>query len=207
MNGVAAPMQLLPCVPSTGAFSVTDQPISAAGTTGPDPTVGRMLALVLIAHFLWNFLVPAHDYQLRTEQVMTMAFYFGMVVGLFAFRRVIPAPPFSIALAAGIALFRVPPHRGRLVDGPLCLFAAAAMNESRVASPDKRERRPGCSEPLTECRCAQAGFTSIRHADPRIPGKVPRRFESNPQYSPQLPAPCSYGFSARFAAGISVLRR
>jgi hypothetical protein len=83
---------------------MSDQPTNAAGKTGANPTVGLLLALVLIAHFLWNFLVPAHEYPLRTEQVMTMAFDLGMVVGLFAF-RVIPAPLFWIALAAGIGLF------------------------------------------------------------------------------------------------------
>ena len=69
------------------------------------PVAGFGLACVLIAHFLYKFLVPAHEFPLRSEQVLTMTFDFLMVVGLFGFRRVIPAPLFWIALLAGIGLF------------------------------------------------------------------------------------------------------
>lgn len=84
---------------------MTDQHSETAGKAGPNPTMGFLLALFLIAHFLWNFLIPAHEFPLRTEQVLTMTFDFGMVAGLFAFRRVIPSPLFWIALIAGIGLF------------------------------------------------------------------------------------------------------
>lgn len=84
---------------------MTDQPTETTEKTGPNPTLGLLLALVLIVHFLWNFLVPAHEYPLRTEQVLTMTFDLGMIIGLFGFRRVIPAPLFWIALVAGMGLF------------------------------------------------------------------------------------------------------
>ena len=69
------------------------------------PATGFVLACVLIAHFLYNFLVPAHEYPLRTEQVMTMTLDGLMVAGLFGLRRAIPAPLFRIALLAGVGLF------------------------------------------------------------------------------------------------------
>jgi cyanate permease len=84
---------------------MTDQPTETTAKAGPNPTLGLLLALVLIVHFAWNFLVPAHEYPLRTEQVLTMTFDLGMIIGLFGFRRVIPAPLFWIALVAGIGLF------------------------------------------------------------------------------------------------------
>ena len=84
---------------------MTDQSTQTSDRTGPNPTVGLLLALFLIGHFLWNLLVAAQEYPLRTEQVMTMTFDVLMVVGLFAFRRVIPSPLFWIALFAGIGLF------------------------------------------------------------------------------------------------------
>jgi len=79
-------------------------PPAAPGLTN-SPVAGFVLACVLIAHFLYNFLVPAHEYPLRTEQVLTMTLDALMVAGLFGFRRVIPAPLFWIALVAGIGLF------------------------------------------------------------------------------------------------------
>lgn len=84
---------------------MSDQRTQTSGKAGSNPTIGFVLALYLIGHFLWNMLVPAHEYPLRTEQVMTMTFDFLMLVGLLAFRRVISAPLFWGALIAGIGLF------------------------------------------------------------------------------------------------------
>jgi len=64
-----------------------------------------LLPCVLIGHFLWNLLTPAHEFPLRTEQVMTMLFDLGMFLGLFGFRRTMPPPLFWVALVAGIGLF------------------------------------------------------------------------------------------------------
>jgi hypothetical protein len=89
----------------TRALTVTNPPSSAEPEFDRSPVAGFVLACVLIAHFLWNFLVPAHEYPLRTEQVLTMTFDLLMIVGLFGFRRVIPAPLFWIAFLAGIGLF------------------------------------------------------------------------------------------------------
>lgn len=84
---------------------MTNPTTPATPGLGRSPFAGFLLACFLIAHFLWNLLVPAHEFPLRTEQVLTMMFDFLMVVGLFGFRRVIPAPLFWIALIAGIGLF------------------------------------------------------------------------------------------------------
>lgn len=81
---------------------MTNPPVQTAARSGVMPI---LLPCVLIGHFLWNLLTPAHELPLRTEQVMTMLFDFGMVIGLFAFRRAMPAPLFWIALVAGIGLF------------------------------------------------------------------------------------------------------
>ena len=64
-----------------------------------------LLPIVLIGHFLWNLLTPARDFPMRTEQVMTMLFDLGMVLGLIGFRRAMPQPLFWVALVAGIGLF------------------------------------------------------------------------------------------------------
>lgn len=79
-------------------------PPAAPGLTR-SPVAGFGLACVLIAHFLYNFLVPAHEYPMRTEQMLTITFDLFMIIGLFCFRRVLWAPLFWIALLAGIGLF------------------------------------------------------------------------------------------------------
>ncbi len=48
---------------------------------------------------------PAHEFPMRTEQVLTMTFDFFMVVGLFPLKASMPRPLFWIALVAGIGLF------------------------------------------------------------------------------------------------------
>jgi len=83
---------------------MTNQPIQSA-STGRNAVTAILLPIVLIGHFLWNLLTPAHEFPLRPEQVMTMTFDFLMLVGLLAFKRQMPQPLFWIALVAGIGLF------------------------------------------------------------------------------------------------------
>jgi len=78
---------------------------SNTSTTTRNGIMPILLPCVLIGHFLWNVLTPAHEFPLRTEQVMTMLFDLGMFVGLFGFRRSMPAPLFWIAVVAGVGLF------------------------------------------------------------------------------------------------------
>lgn len=83
---------------------MTNPPVQPSTSTGGG-MMPILLSCVLIGHFLWNLLTPAREFPMRTEQVVTMLFDFGMFVGLFGFRRAIPAPLFWIALVAGVGLF------------------------------------------------------------------------------------------------------
>ena len=84
---------------------MTDQPTQAPASAGRNAVMPILLPCVLIGHFLWNLLTPAHEFPLRTEQVMTMTFDFFTTIGLFAFKRAMPQPLFWAALVAGIGLF------------------------------------------------------------------------------------------------------
>ena len=64
-----------------------------------------LLAWFLIGQFVWNVVVPAHEYQVRSVQLMTMTFDLGMLIGLLGYRRVLPATLFWFALIAAIGLF------------------------------------------------------------------------------------------------------
>ncbi len=81
---------------------MTEQPTPA--TASRNPMIAMLLPWILIAHFLWNLLTPAHEYPMRTEQVMTMTFDGFMLIGLIGLRPAIPKPLFWIALVAGIGL-------------------------------------------------------------------------------------------------------
>jgi hypothetical protein len=66
--------------------------------------IGVILACYLIGTFLWNVFVPAHEYQMRTVQMLTIGFNLLAVVGLFALRTSMPKPLFGAALVAGVGL-------------------------------------------------------------------------------------------------------
>ena len=83
---------------------MNNPPFPSSTTTGGG-VMPILLPIVLIGHFLWNLLTPARDFPMRTEQVMTMLFDFGMLVGLIGLRRAVPAPLFWVALVAGVGLF------------------------------------------------------------------------------------------------------
>ena len=70
-----------------------------------NPFIAVLLPWLLIGQFLWNLLTTAHEYPMRAEQVMTMTFNLGMLVGLIALRSSMPKPLFWIALVAGVGLF------------------------------------------------------------------------------------------------------
>ena len=82
---------------------MTDQPTPVA--ISRSPWIARVLPWVLILQFLWNLLTPAHEYPMRTEQVMTMTFDALMLAGLIGLKGAMPKPLFWIALVAGIGLF------------------------------------------------------------------------------------------------------
>ncbi|MBS0529957.1 MAG: hypothetical protein JSS22_11285 [Proteobacteria bacterium] len=71
--------------------------------------MGYLVASPLIAHFLWNLLTPAHEFQVRSTQIMTIMLDVGMTAGLFGFRAILPEPLFVSALISGIGLLTLRP--------------------------------------------------------------------------------------------------
>lgn len=84
---------------------MTYQQMQASTNVSRHAVVAILLPWLLIGHFLWNLLTPAHEFPLRTEQVLTMTFDFLMLVGLFGLKHSMPQPLFWIALVAGVGLF------------------------------------------------------------------------------------------------------
>ena len=84
---------------------MTDQQAQSGSNSGRNFIVGIVLVCYLIGSFLWNVLTVAHEYPMRTEQVLTMAFNLLGVIGLFGMRAEIPKPVFWCALIAEIGLF------------------------------------------------------------------------------------------------------
>ena len=82
---------------------MTDQPTPAAANR--NPWIAMLLPWILIGHFLWNLLTPAHEFPMRTEQVTTMTLDALMLAGLIGLKDAIPKPLFWIALVAGVGLF------------------------------------------------------------------------------------------------------
>ena len=81
------------------------QPTPTSGTTSHNAVVSLLLPCLLIGHFLWNVLTPAHEYPMRSDQMLTMALDFLGLLGLIELKSSIPKPLFWIALVAGIGLF------------------------------------------------------------------------------------------------------
>lgn len=70
-----------------------------------NPVLSIALPSLLIAHLLWNLLTPAHEYPMRTEQVLTMTFDCFMLLGVVGLRESMPKPLFWTGLVAGLGLF------------------------------------------------------------------------------------------------------
>ena len=83
-------------------MSDQQKPTSAIGQAMPFVT-----ASLLIASFLWRTLTAAHEYPVRSEQVMTMLIDLGLIAGLYGMRQRLPAALFWIALASGVGLFLI----------------------------------------------------------------------------------------------------
>jgi hypothetical protein len=66
-----------------------------------------VIALILIGPFLWRVVVAAHEYPMRSEQVMTMLIDLGLLVGLIGMRERVPKALFWCAIVAGIGLFAI----------------------------------------------------------------------------------------------------
>jgi hypothetical protein len=86
---------------------VSDQKTAAPGGAKQKPFLFFALTGILIGTFLWNVLTPAHEYAMRSEQVLTMVLDAGMIAGLFGVKTSGPKPLWWIALIAGIGLFAI----------------------------------------------------------------------------------------------------
>ena len=84
---------------------MTGQPTQTSVNAGRSAVMAIVLPSLLIAHFLWNLLTPAHEYPMRSEQVMTMTFDGLMLAGLFGLKASIPKLLFWTAVVAGVGLF------------------------------------------------------------------------------------------------------
>jgi hypothetical protein len=82
---------------------MTDQTQSAE-TSGRSRIIGIVLPCYLIGTFLYNLLVTAHEYPMRTEQVLTVALNVLALLGLLGVKASIPRPLFWIAMLSGIGL-------------------------------------------------------------------------------------------------------
>lgn len=80
------------------------QQTQTSGTTTHNAVVSLLLPCLLIGSFLWNVLTPAHEYQMRSDQMLTMALDFLGLLGVIGLRASIPQPLFWIALVAGTGL-------------------------------------------------------------------------------------------------------
>jgi len=78
-----------------------------SGGTKQRPALFFVLTVMLIGLFLWKVFATAHEYSMRTEQVMTMLFDAGMVLGLFAVKNSGPKAVWWTALIAGIGMFAI----------------------------------------------------------------------------------------------------
>jgi hypothetical protein len=84
---------------------MTNPQTQTSDHSGRNAFVALLLPCLLIGHFLWNLLTPAHEYATRSEQILTMTINFLMLVGLFGIRRSMSTPLFWTALIAGLGLF------------------------------------------------------------------------------------------------------
>src|SRR5436309_940615 len=76
----------------------------ASPSSGGTSTIAIVLAIYLIGQFLWNVFVPAHEYAMRADQVMSVGLNLLAVVGMFGLKAKMPQPLFWAGLVAGIGL-------------------------------------------------------------------------------------------------------
>ncbi len=86
---------------------MTDEQAQSQANSGRNSTIGLVLACYLIASFFWNVVTEAHEYSVRSEQVLTMSLNLLGVIGLFGVRASIPKGLFWSALICGIGLFAI----------------------------------------------------------------------------------------------------
>jgi uncharacterized protein YybS (DUF2232 family) len=86
------------------------QPTPAPTESAFNRSVPWLLCVLLIGNFLWRALTEAHEYPVRTSQVLEMVVDGACVIGLIGLRAKLPTALFLIALIAGIGLFAIRLH-------------------------------------------------------------------------------------------------
>ena len=66
-----------------------------------------VVSAVLIGTFLWRVFVPAHEYPMRSSQVMDIVIDLAMTLGLIGIRNSGPKALFWVALICGLGLFAI----------------------------------------------------------------------------------------------------
>ena len=89
-----------------GGRAMTNQ-ASAAENDSRKFALSLGLACYLIAMLLWRAFTVAHEYPMRTEQVVTMAIDGLAIAALIGLRASLPKWLFGIALLCGLALFAI----------------------------------------------------------------------------------------------------
>jgi hypothetical protein len=100
-------------VPSASWRITMSEPNAATATANANRTglVFLVVAAVLIGTFLYRAVVPAHEYAMRDEQLLTMGIDLLLIIGLVGIQRKAQLPGtsvlFWIALVAGVGLFGI----------------------------------------------------------------------------------------------------
>jgi hypothetical protein len=86
---------------------MSQQPIAPPNQSAINRAVAWLLPAYLIGNFLVRALTAAHEYPMRTEQVLEMSIDALCIVGLFGARKRMQAWLFWVALVAGLGLFAI----------------------------------------------------------------------------------------------------
>jgi len=86
---------------------MSQQPSAPANPSVWNRAVIWILPAYLVGNFLIRTLTAAHEYPMRTEQVLEMSIDAPCIVGLFGVRKRMQPWIFRIALIAGLCLFAI----------------------------------------------------------------------------------------------------
>ena len=86
---------------------MSENETSSSGTETRNGIIAWIVACLLIGSFGYRLLTAAHEYPMRTEQVMTMGLDALLVVGLIGMRSRIGKALFWVAFICGLGLFAI----------------------------------------------------------------------------------------------------
>ena len=69
--------------------------------------VGYILSFTLISTFLWRALTAAHEYPMRSAQILEISLDVLCVIGLFGVKSRIPTPLFWAGLICGVLVLAI----------------------------------------------------------------------------------------------------